>query len=149
MNPDQIFSHWKQIRADLLSIFEQFDDSELAYQPFEGSWPVGQIMLHIAEAEEGWFHYVVTHELEQWPEYQLANYPRKEDIRQVLRAVHTRTEAYLAALDEAQLTEPIVAPRGEQLTLYWITWHVIEHEIHHRGELSLCLGLLGREGWGA
>jgi uncharacterized damage-inducible protein DinB len=25
-------------------------------------------------------------------------------------------------------------------------WHVVEHEIHHRGELSLILGLLGREG---
>jgi uncharacterized damage-inducible protein DinB len=25
-------------------------------------------------------------------------------------------------------------------------WHVIEHEVHHRGELSLLLGLLGRQG---
>jgi len=25
-------------------------------------------------------------------------------------------------------------------------WHTIEHEIHHRGELSLTLGLLGRAG---
>jgi len=30
--------------------------------------------------------------------------------------------------------------------LGWIIWHVLEHEIHHRGELSLILGLLGREG---
>jgi uncharacterized damage-inducible protein DinB len=27
--------------------------------------------------------------------------------------------------------------------------HLIEHEIHHRGELSLILGLLGREGLNA
>jgi uncharacterized damage-inducible protein DinB len=32
------------------------------------------------------------------------------------------------------------------LSLGWIIWHVLEHEIHHRGELSLILGLLGREG---
>jgi len=25
-------------------------------------------------------------------------------------------------------------------------WHVMEHEVHHRAELSLILGLLGREG---
>jgi uncharacterized damage-inducible protein DinB len=27
-----------------------------------------------------------------------------------------------------------------------VIWHVLEHEIHHRGELSLIHGLLGREG---
>ena len=27
--------------------------------------------------------------------------------------------------------------------------HMIDHEIHHRGELSLILGLLGREGLNA
>jgi uncharacterized damage-inducible protein DinB len=27
-----------------------------------------------------------------------------------------------------------------------IIWHVLEHEIHHRGELSILIGLLGREG---
>jgi uncharacterized damage-inducible protein DinB len=27
--------------------------------------------------------------------------------------------------------------------------HILEHEIHHRGELSLILGLLGREGLNA
>ena len=37
-------------------------------------------------------------------------------------------------------------PEGEVFTLRWIIWHVLEHEIHHRGELSLALGLLGREG---
>ena len=28
-------------------------------------------------------------------------------------------------------------------------WHVLEHEIHHRAELSLTLGLLGHEGLNA
>jgi uncharacterized damage-inducible protein DinB len=35
---------------------------------------------------------------------------------------------------------------GEPIPLRWIIWHVLEHEVHHRGELSLILGLLGKEG---
>jgi uncharacterized damage-inducible protein DinB len=31
-------------------------------------------------------------------------------------------------------------------TLQWIIWHVLEHEIHHGGELSLALGAQGLEG---
>jgi uncharacterized damage-inducible protein DinB len=29
--------------------------------------------------------------------------------------------------------------------LGWILWHVLEQQIHHRGELFLCLSLLGME----
>lgn len=31
-------------------------------------------------------------------------------------------------------------------TRQWIIWHVLEHEIHHGGELSLALGNYGLEG---
>ncbi|HEX3723953.1 MAG TPA: DinB family protein [Nitrolancea sp.] len=41
--------------------------------------------------------------------------------------------------------------RGEEEepphTRLWIVWHVMEHEIHHGGELSLALGTHGVEGF--
>jgi uncharacterized damage-inducible protein DinB len=64
----------------------------------------------------------------------------------VLADVHARTEEYIDTLEESDLARIIEAPWGEKFHLGWILWHVIEHEIHHRGELSLILGLLGREG---
>ena len=117
-----------------------------ARDSFASSWPVGQIMLHIADAEDGWFRYAVSGELDQWPEqYTLENYPHKSDIQAVLAAVHQRTEHTLAALDEDALTQGIRFPWGTSASMLWVIWHVIEHEIHHRGELSLILGMLGRE----
>jgi uncharacterized damage-inducible protein DinB len=147
MKPNQIFSHWKQIRADLLSTIDKFDNDELVYAPFETSWCVGQIVLHIANAEEGWFRYAVSRELDKWPEqYRPENYPTKKDVKLALSKVHTHTEQYLDSLDEANLAQLIEVPWDESIPLIWIIWHVVEHEIHHRGELSLILGLLGREG---
>ncbi len=147
MKPSRIFEHWQQIRADLLSTIDKFGDDELAYVPFEGAWPVGRIMLHIADAEDGWFRHVVTRELKEWPtEYRLTNYPTTEAIKAALTEVHTRTEAYLETLEPADLRRIVEVPWDGSLSLQWIIWHVVEHEIHHRGELSLILGLLGREG---
>lgn len=104
MKPSRIFDHWKQIRADLLSTIDKFSDDELSYVPFEASWPVGQIMLHIADAEEGWFRYVVTRELSEWPtEYRIENYPTIEAIKAALTEVHARTEAYLETLEKTDL----------------------------------------------
>jgi uncharacterized damage-inducible protein DinB len=45
----------------------------------------------------------------------------------------------------ASLSEEEKSIFGE-LTRQWIIWHVLEHEIHHGGELSLALGGYGLEG---
>jgi uncharacterized damage-inducible protein DinB len=147
MDPRELFAHWKNIREGLIETIDKFEDAELGYAPFDGSRAVGDIMLHIADAEDGWFRYVVTRELGEWPsQYTLANYPVRDAIKRALAKVHERTNRYLDSLSTSDLDNVIEAPWGEQLPLRWIIWHVLEHEIHHRGELSLILGLLGREG---
>ena len=147
MEPPEIFSHWSQIRTDLIATIESFTDEELASKPYENSWPIGQIMLHIADAEDGWLRYVITQEITAWPTmYTLDNYPDKAAIVQILGEVHARTQQFLDSLSLADLNQTIQAPWGDDFRLLWILWHIIEHEIHHRGELSLILGYIGREG---
>ncbi|MDX1613010.1 MAG: DinB family protein [Candidatus Promineifilaceae bacterium] len=145
---DQLFAHWAQVRAHLLDAIDNFEDADLHYRPFAKAMSAGQIMTHIADAEEGWFRYVITGERSDWPaDYTLQNYPSKEAIKQLLDQVHGRTETFLATLELADLERRVQAPWDDAtFTLGWIILHVLEHEIHHRGELSLILGLLGREG---
>ena len=147
MKPSEMFSHWKRVRDGLLHTINLFQEDELQHTPEGISRTVGRTMLHIADAEDGWLRYAITKELEEWPsQYTLDNYPTREAIKDVLTEVHERTEEFIDPLEESDLTRIIVAPWDEKFYLGWILWHVIEHEIHHRGELSLILGLLGREG---
>jgi uncharacterized damage-inducible protein DinB len=124
-----------------------FSDAELDYAPFAGMMTVGDIARHIGDAEEGWFRFVVTRELDAWPEnYVASHYPTVAAIQALLSAIHARTRAFMKTLDEEALDRCIEMPWGGQASLGWIIWHVLEHEIHHRGELSLILGLLGKDG---
>jgi uncharacterized damage-inducible protein DinB len=59
MKLSEMFSHWGQVRSDLLKTIDKFSQEELSYAPFKDAWPVGQIMLHIADCEDNWFHGVV------------------------------------------------------------------------------------------
>ncbi len=143
----RVFSHWDQVRVDLLTTIDQFQDSELVFTPFDSSWPVGQIMLHIGSAEAGWFSYVVGQELVEWPIFELTAYSSRESIKSLLDDIHFQTKAKLTRWDLDDLDRQIQLPwNNRKLSLSWIIWHVLEHEIHHRGELSLVLGLLGRDG---
>ena len=147
MKPERLFAHWKLVRRDLFWTMDQFHDGDLNYRPFEGSWTVGEILLHIANAEKGWFRYAVTGELEEWPAKFLVNdYPTLERMKELLTEVHDWTEGFIEDLSDDDYQKVIEVSWGENFLLGWILWHVLEHEIHHRGELSLILGLLGRDG---
>ncbi len=54
--------------------------------------------------------------------------------------------ALLKNFDPANWEMPYRYSDGYDYKPSWIFWHVLEHEIHHRGELSLILGFLGKQG---
>jgi uncharacterized damage-inducible protein DinB len=74
--------------------------------------------------------------------------PTTESI-EALEQVHARTLAYLRGLDGAALHTETTLAWGEASTPLMVVQHMIEHEAHHRGELSLALGILGRTGFDA
>jgi uncharacterized damage-inducible protein DinB len=145
MNAAEMFGHWQSVRRDLLRALDMLADEQLGFVPREGLWSLGTVACHIAEAEEGWFRYVVTRELGAWPEFAAGGYATVESIRTLLDWVHSRTEAYLATVDVVDLERIIDASWNEAIPLRWIVWHALEHEIHHRGEIYLMLGLMGME----
>lgn len=146
MNVRELFVHWDTVQRDLLRGLEGFTEEDLDFQPAPAyQRTVGDIARHIAEAEDGWFHYVVSREHAAWPEYPREAYPTWQSITEALKRVHDKTLAWLETVDQADLDQTVPTPWDEEISLRWIIWHVLEHEIHHRGELFLCLGLLGRE----
>jgi len=145
MNVARIFRHWEQIRTDLLAGLELFSDEQLAFRPaLKYQRSVGDIARHIASAEDYWFQQVVSgRPRARFTEEQ---YPTVQTIKAALTDVHQKTLTFLNTLTIADLERKFVTPSGNEYGLYWIIWHVIDHECHHRGELYLCLGLLGIDG---
>ena len=145
MKAAELFSHWREVRAGLLLAMDQLADDQLAFVPREGLWSLRTVALHIATAEEGWFRYVVTGQLDEWPEVDESEYPTVLSIKALLSQVHDRTESYLRSIDVTDLDRVINTFWGAKVSLRWIIWHVLEHEIHHRGEIYLMLGLMGMD----
>jgi uncharacterized damage-inducible protein DinB len=147
MRAEWVITKWGQIRDGLRDTMDKFSEDELSYRPFERGYSVREIMLHIAQEELGEIQYGITAELDAFPEaFEAADYPSIESVTAVLNDVHQRTLEYLDQLEEEDLESEVEAGWGGKYLLADMIWHVMEHEIHHRGELSFILGLLGREG---
>ena len=139
---------WPIVRKELLLTLDAFEESDLVFVPVEGGWNVGRIMLHISSAANYWLHSGILSPVNIYQPGQafLQNYPTLDAIRDFLAEEHKRTMTLLEAFDVDNWEKAYPYADGCSYTPSWIFWHVLEHEIHHRGELSLILGLLGRGG---
>ncbi len=149
MDAQATLRHWSAVRQGLEELLGRFSDDELDFVPQAGLWSVQETALHIANAEDGWFRYIVQRQITDWPPVpNLAEYPTVASIKQYLTETHSSTETIYAGATPDDLNRLIDLPWSEtaKMSLADIIWHILEHEIHHRGELSLMLGLLGKEG---
>lgn len=120
MNAADRFRHWRSVRRGLIEALDQLNDEQLQLVPRPGLWSLGQVACHIADAEDGWFRYVATSELDEWPQFKSEDYPTVESIKKLLIEVHDRTQAYLATQDDTDLEQIIPAPWGDSFPLRWI-----------------------------
>ena len=147
MDPAYLLARWESVRAGLLATIEKLGDDDLDFTPYTGAWSVQRLLLHIAQEEHGEFGYGIAQTLTEFPpDYPPEQYPTVAAITALLAEVHAETTRYLRALSADDLERVVVTPWGAQARLVELFDHIIEHEIHHRGELSLILGMLGREG---
>lgn len=145
MNAAQFFDHWNKVWRDLMRAVDVLDDGHLEFTPAK-SYPrnVGDILRHIINLEQGWIHYVIRRSLPSWPP-ENEHLKSVDAIRSEMKRVHTETMDYLATVNVEDFNRIVQVPDDGAPKLAWILWHVFEQHIHHRGELFLCLSLLGLE----
>ena len=144
MNTKDLFAHWNEVRSGLLSALDLLTDSQLDFKPREGLWTVRETVVHLAGTEDGWLRYYTAN---RWHENipQAEDYPTIASLKELLAEMHRRTLEQFSQDADALMEQVCSLPWGGQVTMGWAVWHVLEHEIHHRGEVYLMLGMMGIE----
>ncbi len=142
-----LISHWDAVRGGLHATLDKLSDADLGFKPFPEAMSVRELMLHIGHEEFGEFRLGIKQDIPDFPPvYPQEDYASVAEIRARLDSVHADTMDYIHALDAQDLEREVVTPWGQTSRLIELLGHILEHEIHHRGELSLILGMLGRTG---
>lgn len=141
---EDVREHLERFRAVTLQVLEIVTDDELSWRPDADSYSCGQQLLHIAQAEDFYSRGLFEND---WSMDRL-RLPRTIDTRREIRAffaeVRQRTLAHLDALDPASLGRIWDVPGAPMpLTLRSWLWFVVEHEIHHKAQLSVYLRRMG------
>lgn len=146
----------QRTRAELLRQVQNLTPQQLSWHPDQRTESIGTQLLHIAAVEWGWVYGDILGGSPDkdypgsWKEAapfqlgvpQVTGKPLayftdrlQQDRDAILKALQGLTDADLARIVTATDT-------GDQSSIDWILFHLVEHEAHHAGQVELLRRLL-------
>jgi uncharacterized damage-inducible protein DinB len=145
------YKGWHDYQALLTKAIAPLTSDQLALSAAPGLRSISVIVRHIIAARTRWFYGVLGvgdeefAKLGQWdrpgaPEREAAELVSGLEItwRVIQEALVNWTPA---DMQQSYKNDPGDEP--EVFTRQWVIWHLIEHDLHHGGEVSLSLGMHG------
>ena len=115
-------------------------DSILLKIPAEGTRPLGEVILHMIRSLEFYIRGIVNNHWEALP-YNIMAFNTIPEIVNLYQSVVNTIETFLENLSMDKLNEN-VTNFSRPATKAELLLEVIEHNIHHRGQLSVYYRLL-------
>ena len=146
-----IYKGWHDYQQVLTRVIDPLDSGQLALRAATNLRSVGEIAAHMIGARARWFHMLMNEGGDEFKA--LGRWDR--------RGAKPRSEEELASGLETTwsgMHEAIAQWTGEDweqtwpgeddsepevITRQWVIWHLIEHDLHHGGEISITLGAHG------
>ena len=149
---DVIYENWGGYQEKLRNCVAPLTNEQLSLQPAAGMWPLEQIVQHIISVRTGWFSGTLQEQDEVMNEYMLWG-QRDSPTRSALELAHALDETWAFIVTRLQrwtpadcaMTFPDEGDDGQtyEVSRSWVIYHVMEHDLHHGGEVSLILGMNG------
>jgi uncharacterized damage-inducible protein DinB len=142
-----IYQGWHDYQMTLIRALEPLSAEQLALRPAPRLRSIGMIATHMIGARARWFYLLMGEggddfkSMGRW-DRRGARPRRAEELISGLERTWDGMQAAIARWTPEQWIEtyPGEASEPETITRQWVIWHLIEHDLHHGGEISLILG---------
>lgn len=144
-----IYENWRGYQEKLRDCIAPLANEQLVLQPAAHMWPLGQIVQHIISVRAGWFSATLQDEDKAMSEYidwgqRDSPWRSAEELVRGLEETWAFIEARLQRWTPADCAQTFPDEWDGQVTEVsrsWVIYHVLEHDLHHGGEVSLLLGM--------
>ncbi|KMK74964.1 DinB family protein [Alkalihalobacillus pseudalcaliphilus] len=134
----KLFEYNWQVRNDWFAWCEKLPEEELHKTRVGGVGSIYLTLLHIIEVEKNWIHDVNR---EPIPEFKQENFKTLAQLIELSESIKPATLAVLEAYNSERDYEIVSCPESDGThsiyTFGEILRHLIAHEIHHIGQISV------------
>jgi len=117
------------------------DKVEWTYAP--GKFTLGDLLRHIATTERYLFAENVQGKPSRYASHGKEWADGLEDILAFMERLHDESMAIFGKLTDADLQAKCLNVAGTEMAIWKLLRSMPEHEIHHRGQIYIYLGILG------
>jgi uncharacterized damage-inducible protein DinB len=143
----RFYQGWDRYQQLLVEAISPLSAEQIAFHAAPHLRPVSTLAAHIISARARWFQLVMGEggpeigPLQAWDREGSPDRSAAE-LTEGLRTTWHLIESCLGRWTPDMLTDSFTR-RDQTFTRQWIIWHVIEHDLHHGGELFFTLGMHG------
>jgi uncharacterized damage-inducible protein DinB len=148
-----VLAGWHTYQSALITALRPLSEQHLAFRAAPGLRSIAQIAAHLVAARANWFYHLFKEGGQEFA--MLGQWDRPDasapSVTELIGGLETTWQGMQAALSrwdpvDWQQTYTHGHPYEPMtITRQWVLWHLIEHDLHHGGEISLILGLQGLE----
>lgn len=136
----KLFQYNWQIRDDWFKWCANVSEEELLRQRTGGVGGILHTLFHIVDVEWSWIQIIQGKPDLEEP---FEKYKSLEKVMKLSSDYHRDVEQFLGSWAEDMDSMPFESPTGKRFTFGEVLRHVIAHEIHHVGQLSVWSRELG------
>ncbi len=142
---------WQTYQSELSKALAPLSNEQLALRAAPNLHSIGELVCHIIAVRAGWYHDVLREGDEAFEAISYWDSPGNPTrsaselvnglavtwkVMQEALARYTPTDLQVI-FEEEREGQKYTHTRG------WVVWHVIEHDLHHGGEIGYSLGMYG------
>ncbi len=137
--------YYEKIRQRTRRVVECIPPEELEWRPTDRQWSLGDLVRHIAGIERWMYGETLQNKPSRYagcgPDL-AAGY---EAVLDYFDRMHAQTVDIIGGFSDSELNEKCATPADTPITRWKWLRALVEHEIHHRGQIYLMLGMRGVE----
>ena len=134
--------YFEGIRIRTERVVAVIPPDRLEWRPREAAFSSGDLIRHIAATERYMFAENVAGRPSRYPGHGRELADGYDDVVEYLRRMHAESVAIFSELTPEQLRLPCLTPAGTPITRWKWLRAMVEHEVHHRGQIYLLMNLL-------
>lgn len=109
----------------------------------EGAFTLGDLVRHLAAIERWMFAENVAGRPSRYPGHGRGLADGHGEVLAYFERMHAEAVEIFGALTPDDLARPCTTPAGAEIATWKWLRAMVEHEVHHRGQIYLMLGMLG------
>jgi uncharacterized damage-inducible protein DinB len=140
---DTFLPYFENIRARTIRVASLIPPDRVEWTHRDGAFTLGDIVRHVAATERWMFAENVRGRPSRYPGHGPELAAGFTAVLAYLTKMHEESMLVFRGLTPEQLKSPVTTPAGTPLPAWKWLRAMVEHEVHHRGQLYLMLSMLG------